>query len=201
MYNIEKNFKYKLVDLYTGKEVVFKDKETLLNYFARHEKNDWLYMLDTCFKDRASHTINTILDNIGCNDNDVNADGTPKRYRLYAGDGRVICADMYRDEVIRRYKESIGATRKWNRTPWWADKVKVEFRRDPIPYTGAKYRGHYYRRPKSMNEKRKAADVEYKQYVKPKRNVRNLPDAWDDEKVRHIEKCWKSQSKKRKQWM
>ena len=106
---------------------------------------------------------------------------------------------MYRDEVIRRYKESIGATRKWNRTPWWADKVKVEFRRDPIPYTGAKYRGHYYRRPKSMNEKRKAADVEYKQYVKPKRNVRNLPDAWDDEKVRHIEKCWKSQSKMRKQ--
>ena len=201
MYNIKKEFKYRLVDRYNGTERVFKDKDSLINYFVACEKSDWIFMFDTCFKDRASHTINTVLDNIACNDNDLNADGTPKRYMLFASDGRILCGDMYRAEVIERYKAKTKEHRTYEYKPWWADKVKVEFRKDPIPHTGFKHRGNYYRRFKTTNEKRKSADVEYKQYVKPKRNFRNLPDTWDEEKVRHIDKCWKSQSKKKKQWM
>ena len=39
---------------------------------------------------------------------------------------------------------------------------------------------HYYRRIKTTQEKRFAADPEIKQFVRDSRNVRNLPNAWDD---------------------
>lgn len=57
-----------------------------------------------------------------------------------------------------------------------------------------------YRHPKTTQERRESLDEdyykEYKVKVRPKRNHRNLPDAYDDINVRE-KKTWKSKRKKK----
>lgn len=78
-------------------------------------------------------------------------------------------------------------------------KQNYTFRKDPVPYTGKGKWHNYccrYRSAKVMQEKR----LYDKQYGRPKRSPRMLPDTWDDIH-RHTERCWKAQQKHRKQWM
>lgn len=74
------------------------------------------------------------------------------------------------------------------------------FRNGPVPGTGRGRGYNYHRSPKTTNERRwSLAD---KEYTRPKRNFRMLPDTWDDiprSDVR-IKRSWKKQ-KKKKQWM
>lgn len=91
---------------------------------------------------------------------------------------------------------------KWNRLSHCNKCDIPEFRKGPIPMTGVNHshRGSLYRHPKTLNEMKLNSDVEEKEYVRPKRRPNNLPNVWD-EKIRHIDKSWKTNSKKRKQWM
>jgi len=59
---------------------------------------------------------------------------------------------------------------------------------------------HWLKLPKSKNE---LMAVEFAEMsgikVRPKRNIKNLPNAWDDIPV-HIDNSWKTNTKNRKQW-
>jgi hypothetical protein len=95
---------------------------------------------------------------------------------------------------------------------WWAVRrdqeqefVEKNFRNGPVPYTGNRRYGHYYRRPKTTAERRDAIDVlndeEMKEYgIRPraKRGFRSLPNAWDDVPCSRRGNNWKNYRKK--QW-
>lgn len=94
------------------------------------------------------------------------------------------------------YTSDIWFTSKYKRTG-----IKLRFRFDPIPGSG-KYRGrgYYYRNIKTTQERKYACDPEHKPYIRGKRSLRNLPEAWDDIPANTIKRNWK-RTKKRKQWM
>jgi hypothetical protein len=82
--------------------------------------------------------------------------------------------------------------------------VTFRYRIDPVPGVGGRYNGHWYKRPKTTAEKRQSfADPEF---VRPRRNALNLPDAYDDKCRSDLKgscyspKSWKNK-KIRKQWM
>jgi len=60
----------------------------------------------------------------------------------------------------------------------------------------ARKRPHYYRRPRTANEKR--ANVEGT-WNRAKRSLVNLVDCWEDKPL-HREKGWKYKTKYKKQW-
>lgn len=78
--------------------------------------------------------------------------------------------------------------------------IKCRFRIDPIPGTG-KFRswGIYIRSMRTTQERR--LSLAYPEYTRAKRNIRNLPDSWDDFwRADQYDRSWK-QIKKKKQWM
>lgn len=75
----------------------------------------------------------------------------------------------------------------------------MAFRRDPIPGTG-QCRSNYYKRPKSHQERR--SSLAHPKLVRPHRRAKKLPNAWDDiPRSNAIDRCWKRNQKRRKQWM
>jgi hypothetical protein len=83
---------------------------------------------------------------------------------------------------------------------YWQARHKnyLGFRNGPVPWTGVCFRGigSLIRGPRTTQELRSAcAEPEF---TRPSR--RNLPTAWDDA-FRRPERCWKSQTRRRKQWM
>lgn len=79
------------------------------------------------------------------------------------------------------------------------DKTNYRFRCDPVPGTHRNrwHFGNYYRHPKTIGELRLMADPEDGVYLRPKRHY--IPTAYDDI-PRGIQRGWKSQGKKNKQW-
>jgi hypothetical protein len=79
------------------------------------------------------------------------------------------------------------------------EKTKPEFRKGPVPGT-SKRSGHYgfYRHPHTLNEIKQNGDIEGRKYARKSRL--HLPTAWDDI-YRDTSRCWKDQSRKKKQWM
>lgn len=73
------------------------------------------------------------------------------------------------------------------------------FRKEPIPYINNNS-SNSYRNVKTTNELRQNSDNELKNYVRASRNKKHLPNYYDNIH-RDCPKCWKSQSKKSKQWM
>lgn len=73
------------------------------------------------------------------------------------------------------------------------------YRSTPVPFTGGKRRRFkIIRKIKTTQERRKS--IEHINFVRYKRNSKNLPNSYDDFR-RNVYRGWKQQSKKRKQWM
>ncbi len=85
-----------------------------------------------------------------------------------------------RQPILRKYRRSYRRSSH----PW-------EYRRDPISGSGHKRRGRYYRRISTFQERKLACDPEVKEYIKPSRNIMNLPSSWD-EVPRQRNHCWKA---------
>lgn len=160
---------------------------------------------------------NHYLDNVNMTFNDIKTwhkyDGETeislRDYVFLDPDNRIIDPREYMEEILEITKDLSFYNKKYRKLSKYSfiyrcyEKSSVPyFREGPVPGTGKRtwHRGSYYRHPKTTNEKRQAAIVENKEFIKPRRNVHNLVDVWD-EIPRHREKSWKSQSKKRKQWM
>lgn len=160
---------------------------------------------------------NHYLDNVNMTFNDIKVwhkyDGVEEVYlRDYVfldPDNRIIDPREYIDRILEIVEDLSYYNKKYRKPSKYSlyyrcyEKSSVPyFREGPVPGTGKArwHRGSYYRHPKTTNEKRKAAIVEDKEFIKPSRRIHHLADVYD-EIPRHFEKSWKSQSKKRKQWM
>ena len=78
--------------------------------------------------------------------------------------------------------------------------MHFKYRCDPVPNVHKRSHGHYYRNFSYAREMRLVSDPDISKLVRPSRNIKNLPTPWDLEKVRCIEKNWKSQGKYKRQW-
>lgn len=80
-------------------------------------------------------------------------------------------------------------------------RTPYRFRIDPVPNTRKPKNGHYYRRIRTTQERRKLQDaLEQGVHVRGNRKLKMLPSSWNAEKPVHTTRSWKEQ-KKRKQWM
>lgn len=148
---------------------------------------------------------NRILDDFNCTlqDTSVHYDWNDVRsylreYTVFDDDFRIIDMRLYEKEILA-YRRPKSSKRKYKSKAleYKYEKTKPEFRNGPVPYVG--HHWHYcYRHPKTFNEMKQNGDVEYRQYVRKRRS--HLPTSWDDI-YRDTPRCWKDQSKKKKQWM
>lgn len=51
-----------------------------------------------------------------------------------------------------------------------------------------------------MNEKRSSVDNEWKEFIRPKRSINNLPDSWNTQWIRRPKRSWKEKSKNKHQY-
>lgn len=218
--NIDKSEKIYLYDVYQGAYVkMFPTKLDALKFLAsKREKLDW------CKEDR-----NVYLDNINMgNDKQisyvqkyyVDIEGkyhyfheeelVDRQYIFVDGLDRIIDFRIYKKEIEYLAKQGIfdynsyPEKKKSKYSYYRFVRNNYKFRQEPVPFTGKKYRGKYYRIPKLHNLYKQTSDVEYKDFVRAKRNLNNLPNIyWDDAPLRSRanSKSWKDCSKKRKQWM
>lgn len=198
MYQIQNNTKYYVYDCRKQSYLYVCDSiDDIIAWVAR-----WNY--SSIFSEKKRN--NRILDEFNCTmkDTKVHLDWVGngwtdlREYVVFDSDYRIIDIRMYEKEILS-YVEPKNRKRKWKNKAleYKYEKTKPEFRRGPVPRTGGRY-GHYYRHPKTFNEMKQNTDVEYRQYVRKSRL--HLPTVYDDI-YRDNSRCWKDQSKKRKQWM
>lgn len=123
-----------------------------------------------------------------------------REYIVFDDEFRIIDMRMFKDEILA-YERHKNYNRKWQTKAleYKYEKTKPEFRNGPVPNTRKRTRyGKYLRHPKTFNEMKQNGDEEKRKYSR--KNRLRLPTSWD-EHYRDTSKCWKDQSKKRKQWM
>lgn len=179
----------------------FETFDELLKYVSRHYKT---YPIEsyTIQDMQLNHSFeNELLNNINITGRDVYYNAYYDCYFLrpyifYDPDDRVLDLRLYHDRMINmaKYPRMIHMRRSmpYNDPNW---------RNGPIDIPSWKRKGGFrkvYRHPKTMNEKRQA--IEFKEYIRPNRRVNSLVDLYYDIPRCH-QKNWKSNSKKRKQYM
>lgn len=189
-------YKYILYDRQKGSYQTFNTKEELIKRLSRANRSiDYLDLTDFL---KLSKTGNTILDNLDYSGSDLNSDGSAKRYILLDGYNRVIDARIYIDD-IKLYAELERKGRK--RVSYYNTRFEQNhcvFRETPVPGTGVRHWG-YYRRPRLLRSIRQASIKEYEQYIRKKATI-DKADAWWDEFPKDMNKNWKHQGKRRRQW-
>jgi hypothetical protein len=80
--------------------------------------------------------------------------------------------------------------------------VVYRYRFDPVPGIHNYKNYNLFRKPATTQEKKYACDPEHKPYIRGKRRLSYLPEAWDDIFISNNlnKRSWKK-IKKRKQWM
>ena len=149
---------------------------------------------------------NRILDDFNCTfkDTSIHYDWNDVRsclreYTVFDDDFRIIDMRLFEKEILA-YNRSKNFKRKYKNKSleYKYEKTKPEFRNGPVPRTSSHRGGFAMRHPHTLNEMRQNCIPEYHDYVRKRRN--HLPTTYDDI-WRDTPRCWKDQSKKKKQWM
>jgi hypothetical protein len=154
------------------------------------------------------------IHNIGCNWNDSYRDFSPFEGYTYIGhyirrnvywlvlfnDNRIVS----REHLVAVYEFGPIESERRNIRPYWRwyrrDVNYLGFRNGPVPYTGKGSGYNYHRNIRTTNERRQSLSCD-REYVRSKRNHKNIPNTWDDIPRKDIHsRSWKN-NKKRKQWM
>ena len=206
MKNIFESKTYKIYDIYNNCIIsTFNTLEELLLFISKYQISNEFSRYVPGRENELGYS-NIYLDNVNMNfkDSRVYFNNGEKifitrRYVFFDICNNIIDIRLYVDKIIEYSKNISIYNFHYNRKSQYK---QVIFRYESIPgiHKRTHHRGSVYRHPKVMNEKRQAVNIEYKEYVKPSRNIKNIPNAWDDN-VRNFYKSWKSQSKKKKQWM
>ena len=120
------------------------------------------------------------------------------RYKIVDQSGRNVYSDQLISDVLSHVYIRPKIRGRWTRR--YMTKTKFKFRYDPVPNVHKLSGGHYYRAFSHLRDLRSAADPEISCLIRPSRNLRNLPNPYDLERVRDYQRNWKSQGKYRKQW-
>ena len=196
MYKIKKERKYYIFDCIDNKYLAtYEGLDALIEGIAVHY--NYLYWWNEKLGNRLLRDYNcTMCDTINYTEME-NGTLTLRRY--------VVFDDMFRIIDVRMYEKEILAygirkpTLRWSNPSlkYKYEKTKPEFRNGPVPNTGGgRYR--FYRHPHTFSEIRQNSIPEHEEFVRKKRKY--IPTVWDD-LPRGTSRCWKDQSKKKKQWM
>lgn len=117
-----------------------------------------------------------------------------------------------RRQIIDSWYASYKSKYTWLYYSFWSkermyelskSKEKEDFyipdRGTPVPHVHRFRCRCYYRKPKLKNKMLSNIDTETGRYFESAYRPVNVP-VWDD-RARHLDKCWKTQNKCRKQWM
>ena len=123
-------------------------------------------------------------------------------YLTYDSTDRVVDLRNYLNELYAFNDASYEKQERLARREQWETRNaahEAHWEKARRLYEGKAY-WKYYRRVKTTQERRYAADKEHKPYVRGKRSFASLPNSYDDLYFRR-EKTWKARNKKtRKQW-
>lgn len=217
MFNIEDNRKYYLYERSRGTSTEFDNIELLILYFQNHTYEDKWY---------AKHRWNRILDNYGVTFNDTSVEyryvrregenlGVDvvkvvhlKEYVVYDSNGKFINMFNYKNQIFdSNYHEYLK--HKYKRKPIYIRRYgrfgydhPYTFRYDPVPHIRA-WRRRKVHAPRHINYFKQIQEYPEYERKKYKNSFRNLfYDYWDYGDWRNSSiKCWKNQSKKKRQWM
>lgn len=209
MIKIEKKENYYLFINSEKRYIYFENLELLLLYISKRNSSFIKY-------------YNSILDNFSMNNNDYYYEQKRtyiydkennvyniiyfykkmlKEYSILDNDLRIIDIRIYKDKIFdKNYINILEKKYKHN-----IKKINYRFRKDPVPKI-YKFPKKYASFPKMMNEIRQSLDRDEKKYIKMKKiskKINRYKNIWYyDEIIRNKPlKSWKSQSKKKKQWM
>lgn len=200
---------FKIYDITKDKVIYrFDNLYELLKFLAIYQNDPCNWFAYRAGTEKINGYGNVFLDNVNVTLKDMKCDSVLYGEREYVirpyvfidNEDNIFDPRIYITEIIKlistlyrfsRYYKYYNPENKSSK-----DKI-VSFRNGPIKGTGCKYRGKYYIHPKIMNETRKSVISEHIEFIRPKRRYKHLPNLWYDEKVRHIDKSWKSQSKKK----
>lgn len=198
----------------------FSSEESILEYFVRH--------YETFFGKNNDVNLTWNDTRVTYDWRNCREIRSLRNYVLMDAQNRIVNPEVYRKKVEAlinalpeteaermHYCKSIGLTYLWR----WNAKNKdiphdeleygdvlrtcdtnYRFRQDPVPGIGRNrwHFGCWYRFPRTTAEFRDMAAPENEPYIRRRR--KQLPTAWDDI-PKCIQRSWKEQSKKRKQWM
>lgn len=106
-------------------------------------------------------------------------------------------------ETERKRLEEKGKRRQRRIDARWTI-PDYEYRKDPVPFVhnrNNRHSGCYYRHPATTQTKRNAVYIDEEYDLKfVNKKAKQLPNIWDD-KIRHLDKSWKTSYKVKKQWM
>jgi hypothetical protein len=209
MHTINKDVRVYLVDRDNNYEEFKSYADFLL---ARYRKRQWLdpnrKTLREYFRPKSIATV--LSQNIGNNWNDTYIHFVPEKPGGWLGKDvkdkielilldanfRVINTEKIKKDLDNYVPKKYTKRNRFKEYEW------LGFRNGPVPYT-RKRRWHfnqYYKRPKTTQERRLSCGCN--PYVRACRNVKNLPNSWDDmHRGDSHTTCWKDCTKKKKQWM
>ena len=195
----EKKFEFSMLNLETNQIIYFETLEELLNFLTKKQSN-WVNF----FKSEDSFE-NEYLDHLNLTGYDryfvnvwnnqkgiIEITSKLKPYMFFDKNGNFYDVRIHHKNLLKR-SQKLWMERKLARIP------EYTFRKGPVPGTNIKYKGRYYRHPKTANELRSNSIPEYKEFIRGKRKPANLPTLYDDIDI-CIQRCWKEKTKERHQW-
>lgn len=152
---------------------------------------------------------NSFIEKCACSENENNF----RRYFIFDGYTRIINIHSLEEQALALYQKR----KSEGKINWYSHHIfymklnsknipprcsylinAPNFREGPVPYTGKKWRGGPWQKgPHTFHIKKMYANPEFQFFNRG--SVKDVPSWWDD-KWRHNQRSWKTQSKKRHQW-
>lgn len=121
----------------------------------------------------------------------------PYDYNFKSGDPFVIYDEMRLPVPLETIRRAYDKARDSNLNPRFRRNKEYEFRRGPVPCTGHRKWGRWYRYVHTTNERRQNQNIDFEElqgfHVKTRKN---LPNSWDDiVRTDHNDRSWKTSRK------
>lgn len=120
---------------------------------------------------------------------------------IFDEDFKIFNPYSYKEEIFEETKRRRVVQHK--KYSWEKQKVKCEFRKDPVPLSGmCHYHSKYYRQIDLHRIRKQEYNPEYKDYFRPKYRNQFGEHWWlENTRSRCKSKSWKDCTHKEKQWM
>ena len=175
----------------------------LINWLSKFNK-DWLYKDWNTFLESTSPTGEDLGSYIDWHNERL---FVKRDHRICQEDFISIYCEKLKQEVRDwRYVESIEHERQVRLSTdkdWEAMRTRLygpaRRKRYRWEYSGGRHKCGHYAPGTHLGELRRAADLDHTRYIRPARNINNLPSAWDDRWTKNSS-GWKRSTKYRHQW-
>ena len=205
MYEVKESEKCRLLSFIDGEWFIVGEFETGKEFVG--------YLAKTCrrdlFSDDGNEISSPIVDSRNMNGNDVQtyaplfsflrSDYEPRitevrPYMLVSEDGRILDPRDFLIEAVKEFEENEN---KPKRFVYRRKEGRFEFRKDPVPGTGAVKRKFCRKTRNWFHNRRLDFIPEHSEFVRKKAVVN---DVWDSEPFEDGSRSWKDSGKFRKQW-